>query len=94
MHHGMHVEAGFPPITLVLTFHFVSVVSLVILYYVARLSNAEILGIHHPFAHKISRSERCLLLFVTCGCWAYGLRFLLCCEYFPHCNSGALETML
>jgi hypothetical protein len=32
----MHVEARFQPITLVLTFHFVSVGSLVILYYVGQ----------------------------------------------------------
>ena len=36
MHYAMHVEVIFQPITLVLTFHFVSIGSPVILYYVVQ----------------------------------------------------------
>ena len=36
MHYAMHVEVRFQPITLVLTLHFVSIGSPVILYYVVQ----------------------------------------------------------
>jgi hypothetical protein len=64
MHYGMHVEARFQPITLVLTSDLFLLGLLIFFTMWARLSNTEFLGIHYPYAHKNSGGERCLVIVV------------------------------